>query len=85
MALGQLQQRTSKVPPHPTQAQLRRNFLQIFCILQFTGPLNMFVSLLFYATFYIEPLKNTVLIKKVLNQPFVFRKEHIKMFYMMSN
>ena len=45
----------------------------------------MFVSLLFYATFYIEPLKNTVLIKKVLNQPFVFRKEHIKMFYMMSN
>ena len=45
----------------------------------------MFVSLLFYATFYIELLKDTVLIKKVLNQPFVFRKEHIKMFYMMSN
>ena len=66
MALGQLQQRTSKVPPTLTQAQLRRNFLQIFCILQFTGPLNMFVSLLFYATFYIELLKNTVLIKQVL-------------------
>ena len=78
MALGQLQQRTSKVPPTLTQAQLRRNFLQIFCILQFTGPLNMFVSLLFYATFYNRAAQEYRSYKKIA--PFCLQKRRHRNF-----